>query len=307
MQFLYFLEDLRCGALNVLMEIFTRFGSEILFYAVAMAVLWCVDKREGAYVLFTGFFGTVANQTLKLACRVPRPWERDPNFTIVESARAEATGYSFPSGHSQNAGATYGALARCTKKRWLRISCAALIVLVCFSRMYLGVHTPADVLVGLGMSLILVLVFYPLVFRAFGNTKRMALLLGVSLAVAAGFVAYVHLQTGLPAERFAEAQKVAYSIFGALLGYIPAYFFEQKFVRYRERAVWYVQLCKLAFGLALLLCVKSGTKELLALLGQTQLFWNVPRYCLTVFFAVGIWPMSFAWLERLLTKKGARA
>ena len=47
-----------------------------------------------------GFFGTLVNQFLKLVCRVPRPWVRDPNFTIVEAARADATGYSFPSGHT---------------------------------------------------------------------------------------------------------------------------------------------------------------------------------------------------------------
>lgn len=304
MEFLYLLENLRCGALNLLMEIFTRFGSELVFYAVAMAVLWCVDKREGVYLLFTGFFGTIANQTVKLACRVPRPWERDPNFTIVESARADATGYSFPSGHSQNAAATYGALARWNKNRALRIGLSVLIALVCFSRMYLGVHTPADVLVGLAMALFFVFALYPLVRWAFGNAKRMGILLSAAVVCAAGFVVYANLQTNLPAERQNEALKVAYSIFGALLGYIPAYFFEQKFVRYREKAAWPVQLVKLLFGLGLMMGLKSGLKALLALCGQTQLFWDVPRYFVTVFFAAAVWPMSFSWLERLLTKKG---
>ena len=91
---------------------------------------WCVSKEEGYYLLFVGFFGTVLNQFLKLLCRIPRPWVLDPNFTIVESARAAATGYSFPSGHTQNAVGTFGAMALRTERKWVRGVCIALIVLV---------------------------------------------------------------------------------------------------------------------------------------------------------------------------------
>ena len=108
MQFLYFLEGLRTPFLDKFFALITHLGEETVFLAVAIIVFWCFSKYSGYYLLTAGFFGTMINQFLKLTCRIPRPWVKDPNFTIVEAARAEATGYSFPSGHTQNVTTTLG-------------------------------------------------------------------------------------------------------------------------------------------------------------------------------------------------------
>ena len=142
---LYALESIRTPALDKIMSVITLLGGELFFMVIAVTVFWCVSKREGYYLMIVGFFGTVINQFLKILCCVPRPWIKDPDFTIVESARAEATGYSFPSGHTQNAVATYGGIARYIRRGWLRVVLVVLTVLIAFSRMYLGVHTPLDV------------------------------------------------------------------------------------------------------------------------------------------------------------------
>ena len=165
MEFLRLLESIRIPALNVFFSGITYCGDEIAFMVVAFALFWCVNKRTGYYAFLVGLFGTVGNQWLKIACRIPRPWVLDPNFTIVESARAAATGYSFPSGHTQNAVGTFGAMALRTERKWVRGVCIALIVLVPFSRMYLGVHTPLDVGVAFLMAAALLALFYP-VFRS---------------------------------------------------------------------------------------------------------------------------------------------
>lgn len=127
MEVLYWLESIRNPVLDAIMQFFTFFGEELMFLVLALTIYWCVSKSEGYYLLFIGFFGTVLNQFLKLLCRIPRPWVRDPDFTIVESARSGATGYSFPSGHTQNAVGTLGGIAVGTKRpgfascvwRWL--------------------------------------------------------------------------------------------------------------------------------------------------------------------------------------------
>ena len=142
MDILYALEKIRTPFWNGVMSAVTQLGGEVIFIVAAVVVFWCVSKWEGYYLMTIAFCGTVLNQFLKLVCRVPRPWVRDPNFTIVESARAEATGYSFPSGHTQNAVGTFGGIARATKRHCLRWVCVVIFVLVSFSRMYLGVHTP---------------------------------------------------------------------------------------------------------------------------------------------------------------------
>ena len=96
MQLLYALESIRTPVWNALMSAVTHLGEETVFMAAALFVFWCVGKRQGYYLLAVGFAGTVLNQFLKLLFRIPRPWVLDENFTIVESARAQATGYSFP-------------------------------------------------------------------------------------------------------------------------------------------------------------------------------------------------------------------
>lgn len=99
MALLYLLEKIRMPVLNEFMLIITRLGEETAFLVIALILFWCVDKRRGYYIMSVGFLGTMANQFLKLLCRIPRPWVLDGNFTILEGARKAATGYSFPSGN----------------------------------------------------------------------------------------------------------------------------------------------------------------------------------------------------------------
>ena len=148
MSLLYFFESIRNPFLDFIFSIVTLCGEETVFMAVGMIAFWCFGKYRGYYLLCTGFAGTVINQMLKMVFRVPRPWVKDPSFTIVESAREAASGYSFPSGHTQSSVGLFGGLARAYKIKAVRIIAITLCVLTPLSRMYLGVHTPADVLVS---------------------------------------------------------------------------------------------------------------------------------------------------------------
>ena len=129
MELLYALESIRTPFLDKLMGLVTNLGGEAVFIVAAIVVFWCLSKSCGYYMMTVGFAGTIINQFLKLWFRIPRPWVKDPNFTIVESARAEATGYSFPSGHTQNAVATFGGIARSTRRPWVRWACVAVLLL----------------------------------------------------------------------------------------------------------------------------------------------------------------------------------
>ena len=156
MGLLYFLESIRMPGLNEFMLLVTKLGEETAFLVAALIVFWCVDKKHGYYLMTVGFIGTMANQFMKLWFRIPRPWVQDPYFTILEQAREAADGYSFPSGHSQSAVGTFGAIANTTGNKWVKWVCLAVCVLVPLSRMYIGVHTLSDVLVGAGMACALV-------------------------------------------------------------------------------------------------------------------------------------------------------
>ena len=130
MQFLYYLESIRTPVADAVLSVITHLGSELVFMVLAVTMYWCVSKSRGLYLLSVGCFGTTVNQFLKITFRVPRPWVKDPNFTIVESARADATGYSFPSGHTQSSVGIFGGIARWNNRSWIRIICITLCNIV---------------------------------------------------------------------------------------------------------------------------------------------------------------------------------
>ena len=87
MSVLYLLERFRLPILNEFMLLITQLGEETAFLAVALIVFWCVDNKKGYFIMSVGFIGTMANNMLKLICRIPRPWVLDENFTILEQAK----------------------------------------------------------------------------------------------------------------------------------------------------------------------------------------------------------------------------
>ena len=300
MEFLYFLESIRIPGLNEFMLAVTYFGDELAFLVSALSMFWCVDKRRGYYVLAVGFFGTIANQFLKITCRVPRPWVQDPEFTILEQAREAATGYSFPSGHSSNAVGTFGAIAATAGKRITRILCLAVMILVPLSRMYIGVHTPADVLVGAGMALALVFLMKPVVFGNDGKHIPTMLLAGVGVALA--YLAYVEFfpfPADTDPENLASALKNGYTLLGSLLGMLAVYYVDENKLHFPVKAVWWAQIIKVVIGLALALAVKEGLKAPLEALFAGHYLARGIRYFLLVIVAGILWPLSFPWFAKL--------
>ncbi len=301
MELLYWFESIRNPVLDVFMSLVTHLGEETFFMIGALFVFWCVDKRKGYYLLSVGFVGVLVNQWLKIICRVPRPWVRDPDFTIVESARAEAAGYSFPSGHTQTAVGFFGGVARFAGRLWLRVACLAAAVLVPVSRMYLGVHTPADVGVAFATAAVLVFVLYPLIESTLWFPNRIYLILGVLLAVSlafAGFMEFFPFPADIDPDNFAEAIKNSYSMAGAVGGMLLVSLFDNRLLQFPNRAPWWGQAVKLLGGLALVVLVKSLLKApLLALCGGHEAAHAI-RYFLMVLVAGGVWPMTFRFFER---------
>lgn len=296
MDILYALEKIRTPFWNGVMSAVTQLGGEVIFIVAAVVVFWCVSKWEGYYLMTIAFCGTVLNQFLKLICRVPRPWVRDPNFTIVESARAEATGYSFPSGHTQNAIGLFGGMARWGGRRWVRLGLTVLALVIAFSRMYLGVHTPADVGVSLVLAAALVLGLYPLMRRAQEKPRYMGYVLAAMLVVSGAFVVFVEaygFSADTDAENLASGIGNAWKMLGAVAGMTLAWLLDRRYIHFETQAVWWVQVIKVAVGMALLLAIKSGLKApLLALLGHEGLAGGV-RYFLLVLVAGAVWPLVF--------------
>ena len=303
MTFLYWLEDLRIPVLNEFMLAITYLGDEIAFLVVALILIWCVDKKTGYYVLSVGFLGTIANQFMKLWFRIPRPWVLDENFTILEQAREGASGYSFPSGHTQSSVGTFGSIAYITKNKILRWVCLIAVVLVPFSRMYLGVHTPLDVCVAAAMAGILIFGLKPVILGK--NDRVFPTFLGIMVAVSIGFLCFVELYpfpSDIDPHNMESGLKNAYTLLGSLLGLVFVYILDNKWLHFPTKAVWWAQIMKVIGGLGLVLAVKSGLKAPLEAVFGTLVGRGI-RYFLIVIVAGVVWPLTFKWFANLGNKE----
>lgn len=306
MELLYALEGIRMPVLDAIMSVVTELGGETVYMAIAIIAFWCVSKGLGYYILTVGFAGTVLNQFLKITCRIPRPWVQDPEFTIVESAREAATGYSFPSGHTQNAFASVGCLGMWSRRASWRIVCAVVIALIALSRMYLGVHTPLDVGVSLALGLVLTIALWPVFRDIEEHPRRMYVSLAILLALTAAYIAYTELYpfpADTDAANLASARENGWKLFGAGFAMLCGFALDQRYIRFEVKAPIAGQVLKCVLGLALTMAIRAGLKApLYALLGESGGA-DAVRYFITVLFAAAVWPLTFKYFSRIGAKK----
>jgi len=302
MEFLKLLEGIRVPALTGFMSVITYLGDETCFMAVALLFFWCINKKQGYFIFSVGLAGSIINQFLKLWFRIPRPWVLDPNFSIVEAAREAATGYSFPSGHTQTAVGTFGGIALCRKEKRVRVVCTVLIILVPFSRMYLGVHTPLDVVVSFIVAGALLLLLYPF-FKSEAKTDRNAfyvILTVIGLAVLYMlFILFYSFPEDIDPHNMESGTKNAYTFLGSLLGLLTGYVIDKKYIKFKTDAPIFGQILKFAVGLGLMVAVKSLLKAPLNVIFNGAQIANLIRYYLMVVFAACLWPLSFPLFAKL--------
>lgn len=131
---------IRSDALTPIVIIMTQLGS-VYFLLPFLAILyWLWDRDTSLRVSVFAVASLILNKILKLMIEAPRP---DEAMALIS-----ASGFGMPSGHAQASVAVWGFLAISVERKWLKALCVLIIVLISFSRIYLGVHTPLQVLMG---------------------------------------------------------------------------------------------------------------------------------------------------------------
>lgn len=303
MDFLYFLNELRTPFLDRFFLLISQLGGELLFTVIIVGSLWCFNKKAGFWMFFAWIFGSASSQFLKVYFAVPRPWVRDASFSPVEEAIAATGGYSFPSGHTQSAASLFGSAFLFVKSNFWRVVFVFLTILTGFSRMYLGVHTPADVLVGL-LTGILPVFYVWFALKATNEAFWRTIAQTALLVLSGGFLAYVLLSSQANDEFFLEGLTNAWKLAGASLGLVLSWRWDQK-RPFETSASWPVQIIKCFTGGAMALCIKFGLKTPLLLLFDGHEIADGLRYFLLAVFAFLLWPMTFRFWQRIGKKPSA--
>ena len=200
--------------------------------------------------------------------------------------------------------ALYGLFFSQTATELMFFGGIVLVILIAFSRMYLGVHTPLDVGVSLLIALVMILVLRPIFTSAEENPRTMYILIAVMLACSLAylcFVSFYPFPSDVDAHNLESGTKNAYNLLGALLGFAVAYPIERKYVKFDVKAVWWVQIIKTVVGLVVVIAIKELLKiPLVPLLGVNLC--ALVRYFLLVLVAVTVWPLTFPFFNKLNKK-----
>ena len=301
--YLLFLQNIRESTGRVFDEFFnalSKFAVDILPF-LGYIIFWSVSKKWGYRFMITLWCGEVINGLLKLIVCAYRPWIRSDKINPAGDSKVAATGYSFPSGHSTVATIHYGTIFAWQRKKrmWLAIVCAVLLFLTCFSRNYLGVHTPQDVLVGFGVSVVLIIVVGFSQKKLEGNQKAVDILTFAGIAAVLGVLIFVMFKPypmdyDANGNLLVDPQRMMNDTFkacGGFIGLMIGSYIERHFIRYEVPAGAAALPVLTCVGFALMFAWEQlfAPATIVQILGK---HWgNMLAYGIMVIFAVALWPL----------------
>ena len=255
------LQDFRNGVGACLVSFMTKmsFIGEMNTVLIIMALIyWCVSKGFGQYLLLGWSANRVVNGFLKVTACIYRPWIRDVRIVPDSNALAEATGYSFPSGHSMNAASLYGGGAiRKELPRALRIVLGVIVALIAFSRCFLGVHTPQDILIGTGVGLLVMWLTVKLIAWVEAHPGKDILVMCVGIAISVAVAVFAAVKS-YPADYDAagkllvDGAKMAndtYKGVGWGIGFLMGWILERRYIRFSTDVHMMTRITRLTTGL----------------------------------------------------------
>ena len=262
---------------------FSIFGEEIVLILLLGFFYWCWDKKTGKYIGEITIMGALWNPMVKnIFCR-RRPYMDNENIDLLRLIAKDADkydvaaqGFSFPSGHSTNAAAMYGALAR-LQNRQAFIYAGFLMFAVGFSRVAVGAHYPTDVVCGWGMGL-LVVFFIPWLKKKLQNENLFY---------------WIFVITALPGVYYCRSEDY-FTALGLLIGFVLAIKFEERYVKFENTREPLRIVLRLIGGGVIYFAFNFVLKRVLPA-GDVV---RVLRYTAVTFVMMGVYPMAFRALKR---------
>ncbi len=294
------LRELTGGVFNEFFNAISKFAVDVLPF-LPFVVFWGTDKKWGYRFILTYYLSEVVNGIIKLTVCAYRPWIRSEKIEPAGDSKVAATGYSFPSGHTTTATTNYGTIFvwQKDKRRWLAVLSAVLILLTGFSRNFLGVHTPQDVVVGFLESCVIIFLVGLVSQKVEGNDKLIDILTLAGIVLVIVTLIYIQVKPypmdyGVDGALIVDPQKMMNDCFkacGAFLGIMIGSYVERHYIHYEipVGASELPLLVSVGFGIVF------GWKELFApatIVAAWGAHWGnfIARFIMLLFVMI-VWPM----------------
>lgn len=319
-QYLLWLQEFRGntgGAFDVFFEAVSDFVIGSWVFLLIALIYWCMDKKAGTMILMNVGIGNLAMQFCKNLFCVYRPWIRDNRIVPVGNSISTATGYSFPSGHCQIATSEFGSFALWQRKRkWFVALCIIVILFVAFSRNYLGVHTPQDVVAGVLLTIGVIWVDQKVLTWIERGKNRDITAFSVGMILCALYLLFItfkkypldYAPDGSiltdPVEMIAEGYSAASCAIGFFVGWIV----ERRFINFVPLKVWWHKLiCFIIGGMALLVILNYVCEPLYDFLKQLSTsgyyIGKLIYYIILFVFVMIVYPAFIKFVSYMISKK----
>ena len=259
----------------------TFLGDEEFYLLLLPLMLWCMDFAFSARLAVLFLLSAYISVGLKDLFQQPRPFDLEPSVKL-----SDAEGYGMPSYHAQSAVIVWGGIAIRVLKAWFWVIAIALMLLIGFSRIYLGVHFPTDVLAGWALGGFLLVIY--LFVQPVAERQLMRLNLGMQILLA--LVVPLGLLLIHPTEDSTAAMATLSGI-GIGLALM------QRYVSFSPSGPLWQRALRFFIGVGVIFALYLGLKALLP--GEELSLYLVFRFL--HYWLIGLWiSLGAPWLFRTL-------
>jgi membrane-associated phospholipid phosphatase len=276
-EILKFIQSFKNPILNIIFIVITMSTEVPVILVIASILYWCVNKNYGQRLLFALTGNIALNTGVKEFFKAPRPI----GVEGIESMRTStATGYSFPSGHTQTGTTFWVSIMSIFKNKYLYVFGTIIFLSIGISRLYLGVHWPIDVLFGWIFGITFTLICNYILTKVETNKKyryfNFIIIPMVIWIFIVNSVEYVKMM-------------------GLLSGYIVGYIIEKEYVNFNVDVSLKSKVFRYIFALASL----GGVYLILKLVMPSNYIGGYLRYFLLMVYAIALAPSIFEkiWKE----------